>query len=468
MKKIFIFILLLAVVQGHLLPQERAVSPALSLLKYKGDIAAISWDGKNYFEPGDTIFRQFPQCLVRNKIGLYIALNGSGRLYKAEEGNGDIVFNRIDSTIYFGDNFDSFIFSYKDTLYSLGGYGNWKTKGILRYYVEQKHEWEVMRLNREIPVRTGQSNDLLWYDQPNGKIYFAIINESNSTTTEIKESYKPGLWALDLNTKTWRQLGILNNYIIEILPSLKNIISSPLGQFAAFDNQNIILDYAHNRIYKLKESKQKELELFPTNSGDLHISYFIDSTFYSWLSKKNLVDSMKITQADLELLKENIYKESETNNQKSTTSLSHKLWWVTGLISFFILGYYIGKKRKKSIKANPNGNNGANSLISFSTLEKDVIRSVVENSLKGMYTSIEEINKALGVSKKNPEIQKKQRSDVITAINKKYTYITQKENELIEKKRTEFDKRSFEYFIQSSKLPDALQFTKENNAVNGS
>lgn len=459
------------VYSGNLCSQKNNYSPVPSLLNHNRDVAAIGWDGKNYFEPSETIFKQFPQCLVRNEIGLYIALNGTGRLYKAKESNGDIIFNRIDSTIYFGDNFDSFIFSYKDTLYSLGGYGNWKTKGILRYYVEQKHEWEVMRLNKEIPVRTGQSNDLLWYDLPNGKIYFGIINETNSTTTEIDQSYKYSLWELDLNTKKWDQLGLLNEYMIKILPALKNIISSPFGQFVTSNNHNIFLDYAHNRIYRLNETKQRELELLPTTSGDAHINYFIDSTFYTWLSKKNLVDSIKITKADLEPLKENIYDSLKPSYQKSTTFVNNKTWWIAGFIAlfaFFILGYYIGKNKRKSTKLTANGYNGSKSLISFTALEKDVIRSISENSLNGLYTSIEDVNKALGVSKKNPEIQKKQRSDVITSINKKYSYITQKESELIEKKRTEFDKRSFEYFIQSSKLPDALRFTKENDVATDS
>ncbi|MCY7311230.1 MAG: hypothetical protein LH619_10670, partial [Chitinophagaceae bacterium] len=86
--------------------------------------------------------------------------------------------------------------------------------------------------------------------------------------------------------------------------------------------------------------------------------------------------------------------------------------------------------------------------------------TIAENSLKGNYTSIEEVNKALGVSKKNIEIQKKQRSDIITSINKKYSYIKQSPQELIEKRRTEFDKRSFEYYIDNSRLNEAVNFIK--------
>jgi glutamine synthetase len=52
----------------------------------------------------------------------------------------------------------------------------------------------------------------------------------------------------------------------------------------------MFLDYANNRIYRLSDAKQREIEQLPTSTGDAHVTYFIDSTFYSWLTSKNLVD----------------------------------------------------------------------------------------------------------------------------------------------------------------------------------
>jgi len=61
---------------------------------------------------------------------------------------------------------------------------------------------------------------------------------------------------------------------------------------------------------------------------------------------------------------------------------------------------------------------------------------------------VEEINKVLGLSGKNESVQKKNRSETINDINKKWAVLCGNKNPLILRQRSEFDKRSFEYFIQ--------------------
>src|SRR5690606_7319279 len=197
------------------------------------------------------------QSLIRNKNGLFVALPGTGRLYKTLKENDRVVFQRLDSTVHTGDNFDSFIFSFRDTIYSLGGYGNWKVKGILRFYVEQKHEWEIMRLNQEIPIRAEYPHDLIWHDKKNGKIYFCITNEINSTTTEPTGKLLNSACALDLVNNEWKKLGSLSTFIKDNLVGITNIISSPFGQFATRKTKNVFIDYSDNRIYRLSDAKQR-------------------------------------------------------------------------------------------------------------------------------------------------------------------------------------------------------------------
>jgi hypothetical protein len=62
-------------------------------------------------------------------------------------------------------------------------------------------------------------------------------------------------------------------------------------------------------------------------------------------------------------------------------------------------------------------------------------------------TSIDEINKVIGVQHRSVEIQKRMRSDLIGSINQKLSIITRDKKPVIDKQRSEFDKRSFEYFI---------------------
>jgi len=74
------------------------------------------------------------------------------------------------------------------------------------------------------------------------------------------------------------------------------------------------------------------------------------------------------------------------------------------------------------------------------------------SSVQGKTTSIDELNKILGVTQKSIEIQKKQRSDTIISINKKYSLIVGRHSYIIERKKNEFDKRSFDYFIDHTKI----------------
>ena len=455
------------------LAQESKKSHASHLYNYPGNIASIGWDGSKYVFPADTPFITMDQQLIKNKKGLYTILDGSGRLYKASLKKDNPAFERIDSTTYFGSNFHSFIFSFRDTIYSLGGYGFWKTNGLLRYYLEQRHEWEIMKLNKEIPLKTGETHDLIWYDQANGKLYFGFTKEGPgiTTDTESKNELHFETQVLDLVKKEWQQMGTLSSFLKNDLTSITNIASGPFGQMIAFRNKNLFLDFANNKIYRLSDAKQREIEQLPTSTGDVtsHVNYFIDSTFYSWFTEKSLVDSMKIGRKDLVLLDEKIYTKAPAaaTDKKSSGNKVPVVLTISGLVAFIPIGYYFWKKRSRSVgfpgqqeNNSHTSNNGNDFLIAFTPLEIEVIWVVFENSSKGAFTSIEELNKALGVSKKNNEIQKKQRSDIITAINKRYSYIKRSQQELIEKKRTEFDKRSFEYFIDSSKLTDANSFIK--------
>ena len=87
---------------------------------------------------------------------------------------------------------------------------------------------------------------------------------------------------------------------------------------------------------------------------------------------------------------------------------------------------------------------------------------LLKSSLQAKGTSIEELNRLLGVSGKTVEIQKKQRSDVITSINRKYRFAFKTNELFINKKRLEPDKRTFEYYIdydQAMAFKDELNIT---------
>jgi len=84
--------------------------------------------------------------------------------------------------------------------------------------------------------------------------------------------------------------------------------------------------------------------------------------------------------------------------------------------------------------------------------ERTLLAYLYEHSVDERLTTIEEINKVIGVVNRSNEIQKRMRSDLIGSINLKLNIITKDKKPVIDKQRSEFDKRSFEYFIQPTHM----------------
>ncbi len=104
-------------------------------------------------------------------------------------------------------------------------------------------------------------------------------------------------------------------------------------------------------------------------------------------------------------------------------------------------------KRKNRNEGADQGLQHSASANLFDDREKDLIQLILKNSATQSLTTIEDINRILGLSEKSPDLQKKHRSDTIISINKKYGYYTKTENLLLKRYTSVQDKRGFEYFI---------------------
>ena len=90
------------------------------------------------------------------------------------------------------------------------------------------------------------------------------------------------------------------------------------------------------------------------------------------------------------------------------------------------------------------------------------LKYLYDNSMDERMTTIEEINKKLGTSNKTVEIQKKMRSDMINGINLKLAPFSKSSKPVIHKLRSEFDKRSFEYYIHPENMDLSLDIININ------
>lgn len=418
--------------------------------------------------PSDEFIDNLPQMLFLRADQLYVLPDGTGRIYKIDLSKKPIQLIRLDSTRVFGTTFGSYNFNYKDTLYSFGGYGFWHFNGQLRVYVPQKGEWEIETLDREIPFsKRGYFVPLFWLDSINGKLWIGYSVDAKESITKVDEEFKSiidSVFVLDLATKSWRVAGGLTKKVIETANKLssKNLVASPWGQLIHESENNLIylLDYEHNRLKKLNENKAKEVLRLTTIKSVL---YFKDSSLIiqsgeNWLNGNFIfADTVKLSGSDFSDQPDLIYEPQVASilslPQRLDVYQSGTIGILIGLvITSSVLYFFVTRPLKRRGFKNNGGDDYKPSDL-FDEKELEIIRFVAANSKGGIGTTIDQINTLLGVTQKSSEIQKKQRSDIFISINEKWSRSKISQNRvLIDKRRLDHDKRTYEYFIEETNL----------------
>ncbi|MFZ9718776.1 MAG: hypothetical protein ACO3BD_05420, partial [Chitinophagaceae bacterium] len=93
----------------------------------------------------------------------------------------------------------------------------------------------------------------------------------------------------------------------------------------------------------------------------------------------------------------------------------------------------------------------------FDEIEIELIRFIVEKCKTGNTATVPEINRILGLADKNEAVQKKNRSEKINRINEKWMRKGAHTELLIQRRRSDFDKRNFEYYIEPNSFAE-IQF----------
>jgi len=423
-------------------------------------VSYVSWPKTPYIDLGEDFFNNYPQELILCRGKSYIHVNGTGRLYKVDTSQNGIIITRVDSTTHFGYNYGAFSFCYNNNIYNIGGYGYWRMNGQLRIFNQDARQWDIVKLNKEIPILVGREEGLVWYDIKKGKIYTAYYSQTNEAVKAkgpVNEETVYDVMVLDLQKKEWSKIGKLRNEILNNLRTVKPITNSPWGQLITIEDKLAILDFKNNAVLSLDSKNKKYQSLI--RAVFHNIFYFKDSTLFYSDNKVNL-DSIVLHYSDFTTSNIQLYSSSLL----STELFINPNYYYIPLSIFVLIGlgvfYFLRKSKKikkdgltiKSVSETTSLVDKANGKSLFDELELQLLALIIRNSESGNTTTIEEQNKVLGLGKKSTDIQKKQRSDIIIGINKKYTFVTNLQEPLILKKRTEDDKRSFEYYIDYSKL----------------
>jgi hypothetical protein len=401
--------------------------------------------------PGRLINQQHP--LIKNKgyqifktsNTLFVHFDGSGLLYQLQRSTDSILaFKRIDDTEDANYNILAFLFTNKNAIYNLGGYGFWKSSGTLRQYNTKDKEWDAVPLNEEIHIP--YTKDLTWFNPSTEKLfipYQQIINTGLQVEDE-ETQFDKRAYQLDLKVKKWKKLGKTHPDFFEIISKSNWRVPTEKGFLISYNNKIYDIDYEKNEIKKYENpSFAQTLE----RMGDNYFKYYHKGTIHSLDIKTGSYDSLKIPLEKFEKADFRVW-------QKSSTGFAIVIAPV-----FIILAATAVKKkrakeaRKKILDAERIGApTGGTIKIKFSETEKQLLNLLLEKSKNNSITNITEINYVLGIKDKNLGLQKKVRSDVIKSINEKFNFLQDDDTELICNIRSKADKRFFEYYIDKDNI----------------
>lgn len=250
--------------------------------------------------------------LVASGKELYYLVEGTGRVYRIDS-TGE--FTRIDSTYFTGYNFGAYTFNYRDTIYSLGGYGFWHQNGHLRFFRFDKHSWEIELLNRELPVLLGTGSPTpftswsLWFDKKHGNLIYPTRPFSRSWGIDVLTDTSR-VWKLDLIEKKWSILGTLNKETSSSIETSRRIFSLPWGElFLNAKINGILLDYHSNEVRELDQKISQAINSFIYQANADNSRVFIyrrDSTLTFHVSEQRKL-VLHLTERDFKATGKTIF-----------------------------------------------------------------------------------------------------------------------------------------------------------------
>jgi hypothetical protein len=371
--------------------------------------------------------------------------NGTGAVYKLSKTQPKI-FERFDSTIFHGYNNNAIHFIYKDTIYSLGGYGLWHSNGQLRYFNTKKAEWELKPIDQFLPIT---SDDIVDIRMRRGIVYTYIKKMDAEGLKQQKEKLIDSIYALNIVNGEVKKIGKATEQFKQI-PKMPISLFSNYGALLISSQALILLDFEKNEIKKWENIKIGDLFLSglgsfrPMIQNDSIIYFFNNTSLDSLvipLNKMKVIGSI-YTNEDRFIFKENFD--------------SQMLYIIIIIMLLSILIYIIFKQRKNQIKTNENQKE-ANSIITplnketpknqFSNIEIELIQLLLNQLEDGEKLNVESLNAILGVTKKSTDVQRKQRSQMIASINIKAREMLNINEDLIVRIKSEADSRIVSYSI---------------------
>jgi hypothetical protein len=397
--------------------------------------------------------------LFKSDIGIFTALEGTGRIYKIEadtKNKNKLSFIRQDSTSIIGYNHGAVVFFDQDTLYSLGGYGIWNLSYILRYFRQSTYGWEVLPVN--LPIKQLYIPSKSFYDKST-RCYFNLDFDFFTEGLKSGKKLRSGkikqdsiyVRRLNISTKNWDTPGVVNPEALQIMETTTMVGASPWGNMLSagdrFNNSFYLINYSTNRILEIKDKKVgaaiRDAWLSGVNPGNFPeriISYFHNDSLKILNSNKQKF-TFRLVYDDFVETPHTIWIPGQTNSILSIAALK-QFFPCVGLISFFAgLGFFFYSRK---IMQQPEKNED------FDRQEIRLIHSI--STKAGFIAKPDEIDQLLDENVgRSLEALKKRRSILIRSINKKYSDQYDDDEDLIRTERLDSDRRMVQYIMDPKK-----------------
>ena len=140
--------------------------------------------------------------LYSNDGSAYFLYPGGGILFKYLNG----VFERIDESFAYRNQFSGHFFEYKKELYLLGGYGYWRSNSLLTRFSFELRNWELVPTSGQAP-KLGVNSGSFVLD---GDILTVFDFNQRVDDLDVKNN---SLYSLNLDKMIWTKGGLLNKML---------------------------------------------------------------------------------------------------------------------------------------------------------------------------------------------------------------------------------------------------------------
>jgi len=395
-----------------------------------------------------------------NNGQLYFQITGTGKLFKIDSTLGAI---RLDNTCFEGYNFGGYSFIRNDKFFNLGGWGFWQFNSGLRYFDTTSKEWFRQPISKEVRMAL-HMNAVVYPDKINDLIYVVYQSYPNSYYKLQNEIQNDTVYMQCLNLKTndwWQEPKIVNDKIFqESVIGTNSMILPGLGILTESYNHLYLINPTTQKLYEIENEFGGTIMNYVASKNGLY--FYNDEKLHIYNPGLDSLVSITLSMSKFSEVAKPLYKKI-TPSFISKIKLNQLPYFIALLLLFTISIVLFFKNKslrklqqtivgsgfhKKSIEVNKQLEFSDN----LTETEKSVLDILIECSKQSTPTSIDQINRALGVKNKEVTIQNKLRSDTLQMINKKFMVFASTSDTLVEREKTALDKRVYQYKINERYL----------------